>query len=429
MKVTAEKIDNQKMVLEVEVPAEEVSKATDKAYKKVAGKVNIPGFRKGKAPRKIVEHAVGKQAILEEAFDILAPTAFTAALDDQHIEPVARPEIEIVTLEEGKDLVFKATVTPKPELTLGQYKDLKVETPPSELKDEDIDSHLMRMLDRQADMVDVPEGTAAADGNFVTLDFKGFIDGEAFKGGEGKDYPLQLGSNSFIPGFESQLVGVKIGEEHDVKVTFPEDYQAKELAGKAAVFQCTIRSIKNKVVPALDDEFAKKVSTFQTLDELKSDIRKKLSESLAEKAQEAKKEAALQLASDNATVDIPSVMVDNRVTAMIQELSARVEQQGLKLEQYMQYAGTDIAKLRENYRETAEKNVKVDLMLEQVAKAENIKIEADDLEKAVADMAKSYGATVNEVKKVISQQGRLGDFTATVLRQKTAQFVVDNIAK
>ena len=429
MKVTAEKIDNQQVVLEIEVEAAEVEKATEKAYKRIANKVNIPGFRKGKAPKKIVEQHVGKQAILDEAFDIVAPKAFNDALDEQKIDPVTRPQIEVVTLEEGKNLVFKATVTPKPEVALGEYKGLKVEKEAVEVKDEEVDKQIEQMRDRQGKMVDAPEGAEVKSGDFTTLDFKGFVDGEAFDGGEGKDYPLQIGSNSFIPGFEDQLIGAKAGEQRDVNVKFPEEYHSKELAGKDAKFECTIRSIKSKELPALDDEFAKSASTFQTLDELKADIREKLTKNAEQKAENDRKSAAIQQATDNITVDIPAVMIDNRVTAMIQEMAMRLEQQGMKLEQYLQYAGTDIAKIREDYRETAEKNVKTDLMLEAVAKAEEIKVEAADLDAEIGAMAAAYGATPAQVQKIIKEQGRIGDLAATVLRKKTAQFVVDNIAE
>ena len=366
---------------------------------------------------------------MDEVFEIIAPQAYAEALEDQKIDPVTRPAIDVVTMEEGKDLVFKATVTEKPELKLGEYKGLKIEQKVGTVSDDDVQQQLTRMLDRQADMVEAEEGAAVQASSFITLDFKGFVDGEAFPGGEGKDYPLQIGSHSFIPGFEEQLIGAKIGEEKDVNVTFPKEYHAAELAGKEAVFKCTVRSIKEKVVPAMDDEFAKKASTFQTLDELKADVRSKLEKSAAERAESDNREAALQQASDNATVEIPDVMVDNRVTTMIQELSMRLEQQGMKMEQYLQYAGTDIAKIRETYREAAAKNVKMDLVLEQVAKAEEIKVEAADLDAEVEAMAKTYGATPEQVKKIIAQQGRLGDLAATVLRRKTAQFIVDNVAK
>ncbi|WP_286821636.1 trigger factor [Mitsuokella sp. UBA4253] len=429
MKVTVENGENQQVTLTIEVEAAEVNKAVDQACKRLANRVSIPGFRKGKAPRMIVERHVGKDAVLQEAFDIVAPKALSKAFDEQKIDPVTRPSVDIETLEEGKDLVFKATVTPRPEVKLGDYKGLNVPKNEVSITDEDVEKQLKTFQDRQGKLVDAPEGAEVKDGDFTTLDFKGFVDGEAFDGGEGKDYPLQIGSNSFIPGFEDQLVGAKIGEERDVNVKFPEEYHAKELAGKDATFKCTIRSIKTKELPAIDDELAKKVSKFETLDELKADIRKNLEENAERTAENDQKSAAIEMATNNITVDIPAVMIDNRVTAMIQEMAMRLEQQGMKLEQYLQYAGTDIAKLREQYRETAEKNVKTDLMLEEVAKAENIKVEAKDLDEEVAAMAAAYGATPQQVQKIIKEQGRIGDLAASVLRKKTAQFIIDNIAK
>lgn len=429
MKVTVENGENQQVTLTIEVEAAEVNKAVDQACKRLANRVSIPGFRKGKAPRMIVERHVGKDAVLQEAFDIVAPKALSKAFDEQKIDPVTRPSVDIETLEEGKDLVFKATVTPRPEVKLGDYKGLNVPKNEVNITDEDVEKQLKTFQDRQGKLVDAPEGAEVKDGDFTTLDFKGFVDGEAFDGGEGKDYPLQIGSNSFIPGFEDQLVGAKIGEERDVNVKFPEEYHAKELAGKDATFKCTIRSIKTKELPAIDDELAKKVSKFETLDELKADICKNLEENAERTAENDQKSAAIEMATNNITVDIPAVMIDNRVTAMIQEMAMRLEQQGMKLEQYLQYAGTDIAKLREQYRETAEKNVKTDLMLEEVAKAEDIKVEAKDLDEEVAAMAAAYGATPQQVQKIIKEQGRIGDLAASVLRKKTAQFIIDNIAK
>ena len=429
MKVTAENGENQQVTLTIEVEAAEVSKAVERAAKRLANRVNIPGFRKGKAPRKIVERNVGMDALLQEAFDLIAPKAFSDALDDQKIDPVTRPNIDIVTLEDGKNLVFKATVTPRPEVKLGDYKGLKVEKAAAEVSDEDVEKQLKNFQDRQGKMVEAPEGAAVENGDFTTLDFEGFVNGEAFEGGKGQDYPLQIGSGSFIPGFEEQLVGAKVGEEKEVNVKFPEEYHSAELAGKDAMFKCTVRSIKHKELPEIDDELAKKVSTFQTLDELKADIRKNLLENAEKKAENDQKTAVIEQATENITVDIPAVMIDNRVTSMIQEMAMRLEQQGMKLEQYLQYAGTDIAKIREDYRETAEKNVKTDLMLEEVAKAEDIKVEAKDLDAEVAGMAAAYGATPQQVQKIIKEQGRIGDLAASVLRKKTAQFIIDSIAE
>ena len=424
MNVTAEKKDQQ-VVLEVTVPAEDLAKAYDKAAKKVAQKVNIPGFRKGKAPLKVLERAVGKDYILQEAGEAIISETLPKALEEQNIDIVARPEIEDMKLELGQDVVYKAAVTPKPEVELGEYKGIQIEKFSTEVSDEDVQQQLVSMLDRQADMVEAEEGAAVENGNFITLDFKGTVDGVAFQGGESKDYPLEVGSNRFIPGFEEQLVGMKVGEEKDVNVTFPEEYHSEELKGKAAVFACKVNSIKKKVLPALDDEFAKKASTFQTLDELKADLRQKLEKSAASRAESNKREAALAKVCENAKVDIPAVMIENRVESMIQQMALNLESQGMKLEQYLQYAGMDITKLRENYKASAENNVKLDLVLEAVAKAEGVKVEAEDLDKEIEAMAVSYGATPAQVKKIIAEQGRLLDLTNTVLRRKTAQMLVE----
>ena len=429
MKVTKENGDNQQVVLTIEVPVEDWSKAINEAVKRIANHVNIPGFRRGKAPRRIVEQHVGKEAVLDEAYEKVGPKYFNEALKEENLDMATYPAFERVTVEEGKPLVFKAVVTPKPEVKLGEYKGLVIEKKVDEVTDKEVDEHIDKMRERHAELVPAAADAEAKSGDMVTLDFKGFVDGEAFEGGEGKDYPLQIGSNSFIPGFEDQLVGAKVGEEKEVNVTFPEEYHAKDLAGKPAVFKCTIRSIKHKELPEIDDEFAKASSKFQTLDELKADLRKNLEKNEERKADDAQKEKALETATNNTTVDVPPIMIDNEVTRMIREMEMRLAQQGMKLEQYLQFAGTDIAKLRETYRETAEKNVRTGLMLEEVAKAENIKVEGKDLDQEVSLMAAAYGATPKQVKKIIMEQGRLNDLAATVLRNKTMQFIFDNLAE
>lgn len=429
MEVTVNNLENHQVELEITVPAEELGKAYQAAYKKIVSKVNIPGFRKGKAPLLIVEKQYGVETVLREAFDIVAPKAMSEALQQEDMDLVTRPEIDVVTLEKGKDVVFKATATKKPEVKLGEYKGLKVEVTKDVVDDNAIQEQLVRMLDRQADMVDAEEGAAVEKDDFITLDFKGFVDGEAFAGGESKDYPLQVGSNSFIPGFEDQLIGATIGNEIKVNVKFPEEYHSEELKGKDAVFECTVKSIKKKVLPELNDDFAKKASTFQTLDELKADIKSNLEKSAEAKAESAKREAAIKQAADNAEVDVPEVMVENRVNAMIQQMALSLQQQGMSLEMYLQYTNSDMAKLRENYKETAATNVKVDLMLEAVAKAEGIKVEAEDLDEQVNAMAATYGATPAQVRQIIAEQGRLGELTGSVLRSKTAKFIVDSVAE
>ena len=412
MKVTAEHGENREVTLTIEVEQAKLEKATDGAAKRIAGRVNIPGFRKGKAPRKIVENFVGKDAILQEAFEGVAQKAFEDALTEQNMEPVTRPEIDIVTLEEGQDVVFTAKFTQRPEVTVSE---------------EDIDRQIEGMRQHQGTLVDAPADAEVKKDDFITLDFEGFVDGTAFEGGKGEDYPLQIGSGSFIPGFEDQLIGAKIGEEREVNVTFPEEYHAENLKGKPAMFKCTVRSIKSRELPELNDEFAKKASKFETLAELREDIRKNLQEGAERQAETDRRTKAIDMATENCTMEIPPVMVENRITAMIQEMAMRLEQQGMSLEQYLQYAGLDMARIRDEYRETAEKNVRTDLMLEEVAKAEGIKVEGRDLDQEVYAMALSYGATPKQVQKIIKEQGRVSDLAATVLRKKTAQFIVDNI--
>ena len=427
MKVTAEHGENREVTLTIEVEQDKLEKASEGAAKRISARVNIPGFRKGKAPRRIVENFVGKDAILQEAFEGLAQKAFEDALTEQNMEPVTRPEIDIVTLEDGKDVVFTAKFTQRPDVRLGAYKGLAVPKEEVTVADEDIDRQIEGMRQHQGTLVDAPADAAVKNDDFVTLDFEGLVDGAAFEGGKGEDYPLQIGSGSFIPGFEDQLIGAKVGEERDVNVTFPEEYHAENLKGKDAVFKCKIRSIKSRELPELDDAFAKKASKFETLAELREDVRKNLLAAAERKAETERRSKAIDMATDHCTMEIPPVMVENRITAMIQEMAMRLEQQGMSLEQYLQYAGLDIGKIREDYRETAEKNVRTDLMLEEVAKAEGIKVEGSDLDREVYAMAISYGATPKQVQKIIKEQGRVSDLAATVLRKKTAQFIVDNI--
>ena len=427
MKVTAEHGENREVTLTIEVEQDKLEKASEGAAKRISARVNIPGFRKGKAPRRIVENFVGKDAILQEAFEGLAQKAFEDALTEQNMEPVTRPEIDIVTLEDGKDVVFTAKFTQRPDVQLGAYKGLAVPKEEVTVADEDIDRQIEGMRQHQGTLGDAPADAAVKNDDFVTLDFEGFVDGAAFEGGKGEDYPLQIGSGSFIPGFEDQLIGAKVGEERDVNVTFPEEYHAENLKGKDAVFKCKIRSIKSRELPELDDAFAKKASKFETLAELREDVRKNLLAAAERKAETERRSKAIDMATDHCTMEIPPVMVENRITAMIQEMAMRLEQQGMSLEQYLQYAGLDIGKIREDYREMAEKNVRTDLMLEEVAKAEGIKVEGSDLDREVYAMAASYGATPKQVQKIIKEQGRVSDLAATVLRKKTAQFIVDNI--
>lgn len=426
MNVTTEKIENHKVVLTIEVPAEELDKGIKAACKSLANRVNIPGFRKGKAPRRILEMNIGKEAILDEAFDRVAQKAFDEALKQENLDPVDRPQVDIVTLEEGKNVVFKATITPVPEVTLGEYKGLKVAKDAVEVKDEQVEEQVKNILNHHAKMIDAEEGATVANDDFITLDFKGEVDGVAFAGGEGKDYPLQIGSHSFIDTFEDQLVGLKVGEEKDVNVTFPEEYHAKDLAGKAAVFHCKINSIKHKEMPELTDEFVKASTSYESIEDMKAKLRENIEKNAQREADTKRRNEILKQATDNITVDIPEVMVENRVSNMIQELSVNLENQGMNLDAYLKYANMDMAKLREQYKESAAIAVKTDLMLDAVAKAEDIKVENADINAEIALLAATYGTTPQEVSKIIKKNHSIGNLVATVLHKKAANFIIDS---
>ncbi|HWR08648.1 trigger factor [Sporomusa sp.] len=427
MKVTAERIDNHKTVLNLEIPQTEVAKAVEKAYRKLANQVNIPGFRKGKAPRKVVEMRIGKEALLDEAFEILAPQAYAKALEEQAIDPVGRPEIEVVTLGEDQPLVFKATVIKKPEVTLGQYKNLVIEKTITEVTDADVDAELEKNRSRNAKMV-VVENAELKQGDLAIIDFKGFVDGVPFDGGEGKSYPLEIGSGSFIPGFEEQLVGAKSGDEREVSVSFPEDYFVAELAGKAAKFTVNIHDIKRKEMPELDDEFAKESGEFDTLAELKSDIKNKLEQAAVDKAEREFRTAAIKAVVDNAEMDIPEIMVENQTDNMIQDLDVNLQQRGMQLEKYLEYTKMDIAALRENYRASALYNVKTDLVLEAIVKAEGFTAAPEELQREIESMAQNYQTTVEEIAKVIRETNRFQALSDSVMRKKAAQLIIDSVA-
>lgn len=428
MKAVMEKIDNHKVVFEIEVPQVEVAKAVDKAYRKLSNKVNIPGFRKGKTPRRILEMHIGKEALLDEAFEIMASPAYAQALEDNNIEPVSRPQIDVVTLAEDKDLVFKATVVAKPEITLGQYKGLKIAIQAEEITEEKINAEVETMRNSHAKMV-VAEDAVIADGDFAIIDFEGFVDGIAFPGGEGKAYPLQIGSNTFIPGFEEQVIGAKAGSEIEVKVTFPAEYHAADLAGKEAVFKVTVHDVKRKELPELDEEFVKDVSEFNTVEELKADIKNKLEKTATEKADRDFRNEAIKQAVENTTVDIPEVMVEERISKMIEDLSANLESRGMQLDQYMKYMNSDMAALRQNYHESAVANVKTDLLLEAVVKAEALEVSPEEVDAEIATIAQGYGAEIEDVKAIINGQGKMSTVFDSILRKKAAQLIIDSVEK
>lgn len=429
MKVTKENLENMEMALTVEVPVEEWEKAIKQAINRIAHSINIPGFRKGKAPRSIIERTVGMDAVLDEAYEICAPDAFDKVLREENIELGAYPRFERITAVSGQPLVFKAVIVPKPPVTLGEYKGVKVEKKAVEVTEEEVLKHIDRMRERKARLVEAADGAVVAKGDMVTLDFKGFVDDEPFEGGEGKDYPLSIGSGAFIPGFEDQLIGVAAGGEKDVEVTFPENYHAEKLAGRPAVFKCKVNTIKHRELPELTDEFVREASTFQTVDELKNDVRENLLRQGEAQAKQEREEAAVDKAVENAALEVPPKMVEDRVNQMIESLASRLESQGLKFEQYLQYAGTDMTRLREDYKETALKSVKADLVLEAISKQEEITVTAEEIEAEIGSMAKAYNATPAQVKKIIREQGTYGGLVANIGRRKTAKLIIDNMAE
>lgn len=426
MKATVKNVDQHIVELNIEVPAADVAAGIKAAVKRIASQVNVPGFRKGKAPRKIIEMNYGKDVVLNEAYDFLVNQNYTAALQENEIVPVSQPEIEQVQFEEGKDLVFKATVTKRPEVKLGDYKGLDAKKEEATVSDEQIEEQLKNIAEQQAEMVVADKGAKVEKGDFAVIDFKGTVDGKAFDGGEGKGYPLQIGSGNFIPGFEDQLIGAQAGEDVTVKVTFPEDYFVADLAGKEAEFATHVHDIKRKQLPELNDEFAKANSSYETIAELKADLRKKMEEDAERRAVDAYNGELIKTAVSNAEVDIPEVMITDRIEQMIQELAMSMEGRGLKLEDYLKFSNKTVEELREEYKDTAAENVRADLVLDAVAVAENIEVTPDDMNREIFMMAQNFGANPQEVWDIIAKEGRVSMLAGSVARKKAARFIVDN---
>ncbi|WP_017726693.1 trigger factor [Halalkalibacterium ligniniphilum] len=426
MTVKWEKLEGNQGVLTVDVEAEKVNEALDQAFKKVVKKVNVPGFRKGKVPRSLFEKQFGVEALYQDALDILLPEAYSKAIDETGIEPVDRPEIDIEQMEKGSNLVFKATVVVKPEVTLGEYKGLEVEEKDITVTDEDIDNELKQLQERHAELV-VVEDSAIETGDTAVLDFEGFVDGEPFEGGKAENYSLEIGSGQFIPGFEEQLIGLKPGEEKDVEVTFPEEYHAEDLAGKPATFKVKIHEVKRKELPALDDEFAKDVSeNVETLEELKKELKEKLEKDREHEAYHDKRDTLVEKATENATIDIPEVMIKTETDRMLQEFEQRLQMQGMNLEMYYQFSGTDEAGMREQFKNDAEKRVRMNLTLEAIANAENLEATDEDIEKEFEKMAEMYKRPVDEIKNIFAAQGGTEGIKGDLRIQKAIEFLVDN---
>lgn len=400
MSVTVEKLEKNMAKLTIEVSADELEKAIQAAYLKQKNRINIPGFRKGKAPRAMIEKMYGAGIFYEDAANALIPNAYSEALAECEETIVSQPSIDVVQLEKGKPFIFTAEVALKPEVTLGEYKGLEVPKSELEVTEEEIAGELRKEQESNSRTIDVDD-RAVADGDKVTLDFEGFVDGEAFEGGKGTDYPLTIGSGAFIPGFEEQLVGAEIGKETEVNVTFPENYQSEDLAGKPAVFKCTVKKIEVKELPELDDEFAKDVSEFDTLEEYKADIKRNLEEKKADAAKRAKEDAAVDAAIEKASMEIPDAMIDTQVSQMIEDFARRIQSQGLTMEQYLQFTGMTPAALQEQMKPQALKRIQSRLVLEKIAEVENIQISDEKLDEEIAQMAEMYKMEVEKLKEVL----------------------------
>lgn len=400
MSVQVEKLEKNMAKLTVEVSAEDFEKAVNTVYNRNKKSINIPGFRKGKAPRVMIEKMYGAGVFFEDAANLLINTEYPKAAQESELDIVSRPTIDIVQIEKGKSFIFTAEVAVKPEVTLGEYKGVEVEVSAADVTEEEVAAELKKEQEKNSRTIDVDD-RAVADGDMVTLDFEGFVDGVAFEGGKGTDYPLTIGSNSFIPGFEDQLVGAVIGEEKEVNVTFPEDYQAAELAGKPAVFKCTVKKIEVKELPELDDEFAKDVSEFDTLEEYKADIKKNLEEKKADAAKRAKEDAAVDAAVANATMEIPDAMLDTQVNQMIDDFARRMQSQGLTMDQYLQFTGTTLASLQEQMKPQALKRIQTRLVLEKIAEAEAIEIADEKIDEEIAKMAEMYKMEADKLKEML----------------------------
>ena len=425
MNVTVERVENE-ATLKITAPAAEVNAGYKKAVQKIADQVNIPGFRKGKAPRAIIEMHYGKEAVKQEAFEIVANKAYSEALEQEKLIPVSDPKVEESTFEEGKDMELTIKVTLKPEPELGEYKGLHVEKKEVEVTDEQVDAQIKDMMGRDAKMVVAEEGAVIEKGDFAIIDFAGTVDGEPFSGGEGKGYPLEVGSNSFIPGFEDQLVGLSKGDSTDVEVTFPEDYFVKDLAGKEAIFKVNIQDVKRKELPELNDEYVASKTDFKTVEELRANYKERMQKAAEANAKAEYEHELIDLAVANAKFSVPEIMIEDKISQMVDEMKMSLESRKMSLDMYMQYTGLDMAKIRENQRPVAEENVKTDLVLDAIAKAEDIQVDMADVDAEIAAISAQHGAAPEEVKKIIKGNGTMGLLLANILRRKAAHVVIDS---
>ena len=419
MSLQVEKLEKNMAKLTIEVSAEDL----DKAMEGAKNRISIPGFRKGKAPRKMIEKMYGKGVFLEDAVNALLPEHYGKAVEECDLEIVSQPKIDVVQMEPGKDFIFTAEVAVKPEVTLGEYKGLEVPKTEISVTDEEIDAEVMKEQEKNSRTITVEDRAAQKD-DIVTIDFEGFTDGVAFEGGKGSDYPLTIGSNTFIPGFEDQLIGANTGDHVEVKVTFPEEYQAKDLAGKEAVFQCDVKKIEAKELPELDDDFAKDVSEFDTLAEYKENVKKELTEKKESEAKTAKENAVIDKVIENAQMDIPEAMIDTQCRQMMDDFGRRMQSQGLSMEQYFQFTGQSMDKMMEDMKPQALKRIQTRLVLEKVVEAEKIEASEDEINEEIGKMAEMYKMEADKVRELLGEQG-LKQMKEDLAVQKAVTLLVD----
>ena len=424
MSLQVEKMEKNMAKLTIEVSAEELEKALQGAYMKQRNKISLPGFRKGKVPRQMIEKMYGPEIFYDDAANALIPDAYAKAYDECELDIVSQPTIDVVQIEKGKPFIFTAEVATKPEGTLGEYKGLKVDKVSNRVTAKEVDAKLEEEQKKNARTV-VVEDRAVKDGDEVVLDFEGFVDGVAFEGGKGENYPLTIGSGSFIPGFEEQLIGAEAEKEVEVNVTFPEEYHSADLAGKAATFKCTVHEIKVKELPELDDEFAAEVSEFDTLEEYKADIKAKIKEQKIADGNRQKEDQAVEKAVANATMDIPEAMIDTQANQMAQEFAQRIQSQGLTMEQYFQFTGMTADKMLEDLKPQAVKRIETRLVLEAIAKAENIVITDEKFEEELAKMAETYKMEVDKLKSFMGENEK-EQMKQDMAVQEAVTFLVEN---
>ena len=424
MSVQVENLEKNMAKLTIEVPAEELEKALQNSYLKNRGKISVPGFRKGKVPRQLIEKMYGPGIFYEDAANELIPEAYAKAAEESGLEIVSQPEIDVTQIEKGQAFIFTAEVAVKPEVTLGAYKGVEVPKSDLEVTEEEIQAEVDKERESNSRTITV-EDRPVADKDIATIDFEGFVDGQAFEGGKGTDYPLTIGSGAFIPGFEEQLIGAEIGKEVEVHVTFPENYHAENLKGKEAMFKCTVKEVRVKELPEADDEFAMDVSEFDTMEEYRADIRKNLTEKKEKAARAAKEDAVIEKIIADSQMEIPDAMLEAQIETMMNQIANQIAQQGLTMEQYMQFSGMTMANMQEQMKPDALKRIQTSLVLEQIAKEENIQISEEEVEAEFARMAEMYGMEAEQIKTIMG--GEVEGMKKDLAVQKAVDLIMENI--